>query len=119
MPAFFMAAITCTTTPAHVANSVKVRVRNPDTRVGYLPVDYTYVGGSSRTTDSLRVAKSGANAMLTWTCGGCSASAPARINRAQDAQFNVYLENYNGGTGGSYNNSGAVGTAQSYFWTVE
>src|SRR6185369_16151010 len=86
--------IVCTGSPAHVAAATSVvRVRNPDTRTGYLPAAaYQFSGGADRAGNSLHVAKASANAALTWTCGGCTAGAPARVYRAQSAQFNLYLE---------------------------
>ena len=64
--------------------------------------------------------ESSANAALAWTtCDGRSASAPARVYRAQNVVFSLYLEQYNGGIAGVYTNTGAVSTTQSYFWTVE
>ena len=97
---------------------VSIRVRNPDTRIGTLPVQYTYTVGAARASN-LHVGKSSADAVLTWSCAGCAASSPARIYRSQNALFTAYLENYNGGTGGAYSNTGAVSSAQSYFWSVE
>ncbi len=120
--------ITCTAgasgTPAHAplpAAGVPVRVRNPDTRVGVMPQNYVYTGGAPRVTTSLRVAKSGTNAALTWTCATCVVSNPARVYRSQNAAFTQYLENYNGGTSGTYSNTGALATTTypSYFWSVE
>lgn len=113
------AVITCTGTPAHIAGAAVVRVRNPDTRAGTQGAAYLYSGGASRTVNSLRVGKSAGDAALTWSCAGCSASAPARVFRAQNASLSVYLENYNGGTGGGWSNTGAVATPYSYFWSVE
>ena len=121
--------ITCTVSPPHPAGASVVRVRNPDTRTGYLPLTptpafsfsgYPPGGPWGRSANSLRVAKAGGvNAQLTWTCVGCSASAPARIYRSQNVAFNSYLEQYNGGTGTTYTNSNAVSSAQNYFWSVE
>ena len=98
--------------------NAQVRVRNPDTRAANLSTNYTFVSGTPRTA-SLAVAKSGSNALLTWSCSGCDASHPARLYRAQNAAFSLYLETYNGGTGGSYSNSNAISSAQNYFWNVE
>ena len=113
--------ITCTASPPHASGASVVRVRNPDTRTGYLPSSaFQFSGGTSRTLNSLKITKASANAALAWTtCNGCSVSAPARIYRAQNAAFSLYLEQYNGGIGGAYTNAGAVTTMQSYFWTVE
>ncbi len=105
-------------TPAHAPGLASIRVRNPDTRIGFVPAQYTYTGGASRASN-LRVAKSSADAALTWSCAGCSSANPARVYRSQNVFFSSYLENYNGGIGGAYTNSGAVATAQSYFWGVE
>ncbi len=110
--------ITCTATPPHAPSLVSIRVRNPDTRIGFLPAQYTYTAGTSRASN-LRVAKSGADAVLTWNCAACSAASPARINRSQNSAFSVYVENYNGGISGAYTNAGAVSSAQSYFWSIE
>ncbi len=78
-------------------------------------------GPWGRSANSLRVAKAGggADAQLTWACVGCTLTAPARIYRNQNAPFTSYLELYNGGTGTTYTNSGAVSSPQNYFWTVE
>ena len=113
--------IACTGSPAHIAAATSVvRVRNPDTRTGYLPATaYQFSGGTDRVLTSLHLAKATANAALTWTCGSCSAGAPARVYRAQNAQFNLYLEQYSGGVGGAYTNTNAVASAQNYFWAVE
>ena len=105
-------------TPAHAPGLASIRVRNPDTRIGYLPAQYTYTGGTARASN-LHVAKSSVDAALTWSCASCAGSNPARVYRSQNALFSTYLENYNGGIGGAYSNTGAVATAQSYFWTVE
>ena len=95
-------------------------MRNPDTRSRDLSAGaFSYAAGPSRAGNSLRVTPSGANANLSWSCAGCDAANPARIYRAQNAAFNLYLEPYNGGIGGAYTNTGAVSSAQSYFWTVE
>ena len=69
--------------------------------------------------NSLRAAKSGANANLTWSCAGCTAGNPGRLYRAQNSGFTVYLEQYDVGTASAYSNTGALGSAQSYFWSVE
>ncbi len=110
--------ITCAGTPPHAAGAAAVRARNPDTRSGALPGNYQYLGGASRAS-GLRVAKSGPDAALTWSCPSCGAGNPAQVYRAQNAALSLYLENYNGGAGGAYTNTGAVASAQSYFWTVE
>ena len=127
-------SIACTSSPAHVGAATSVaRVRNPDTRTGYLPVTgFQFSGGADRMASSLLINKTtipGCGAILAgdialkWTCAGCDASHPARIYRAQSAQFNLYLENYNGGLGGCYDNSGAMtshaAANDSYFWVVE
>ena len=112
------ATLTCAATPPHAPGLVSIRVRNPDTRIGNLPAQYTYTSGTSR-ANNLRIAKSGGDAALTWSCASCTAASPARINRSQNAAFSLYLENYNGGISGAYTNTGAVASAQSYFWTVE
>jgi len=98
-----------------------VRVRNPDTRAKYLPpTAFQFSGGTSRTLNSLRISKSSGSAALAWSsCTGCTAAAPARVYRAQNAGFTAYLEQYNGGTGGAFTNGGAVTSAQNYFWSVE
>ena len=110
--------ITCTATPPHAPGSARLRVRNPDTRTGYLPANYLYTAGTSRAVN-FRLLKAGGNAQLSWNCAGCTAASPARIYRGQNALFTAYLEAYNGGIGGTYTNSGALTSAQSYFWTVE
>ncbi len=125
--------INCAATPPHVAGFSRVRARNPDTRTGYLPANYQYVGGASR-ANNLRAVKSGADAWVSWNClaTDCTAASPARIYRAQNPAFSLYLEQYNGGASGSqtgctaaagtnscYNQAGAAGNAQSYFWSVE
>jgi hypothetical protein len=112
--------ITCTGTPPHAPGSAKIRVRNPDTRAGGLPGLYSYVSGTQRTSN-FRVAKAGSNAALSWSCTGCTAANPARIYRSQNAAFTLNLESYNGGTGGSYSNSGALSASANpgYFWSVE
>ena len=111
--------ITCTATPAHVPALATVRVRNPDTRVAVLPAQYQFAAAASRTANSLRVTKSGASANLAWACPGCTAGNPGRLYRAQNAAFSLYLEQYNVGTGVSFTNTGALSSAQGYFWTVE
>jgi hypothetical protein len=118
-------AIGCTATPPHAPGLVSIRVRNPDTRIGYLPVQYSYTTGSPRASNLL-VAKASGNANLSWNCAAasCTASAPARVYRSQNAAFSLYIENYNGGASsaggaGAYTNTGAVASAQSYFWSVE
>ena len=96
------------------------RVRNPDTRMGYLSATaFQLSDGASRPGNSLHGAKATGNANLTWSCAACIASASARVYRAQNGAFSLYLEQYNGGIGGAYSNTNAVATAQSYFWTVE
>jgi hypothetical protein len=112
--------ITCTGTPPHFPGAASVRVRNSDTRQGVMGQAYTYTGGGPRASN-LHVAKSGSDAALTWSCASCSASAPARVWRSQNAAFTQYVEQYNGGTGGGYTNSGALAAAAygSYFWSVE
>ena len=66
-------------------------------------------------------------------CQSSRRGNPARLYRAQNAAFSLYQEYYNGGgsgtlTGGCtpaagqtscYNQTGTVGSAQSYFWSVE
>jgi hypothetical protein len=110
--------ITCTGTPPHFAGAAAVRVRNTDTRAGYLPASYTFTASSPRVVNSLAVAKSGSSAVLSWSCSGCDASHPARIYRSQNAGFTQYNEQYNT-PAGPYTNTGAVATAYSYFWNVE
>ncbi len=117
--------IGCTATPPHAPALVSIRVRNPDTRTAFLPVRYTYTTGSPR-ANNLYVTKAAGNANLSWSCPAatCTASAPARVYRAQNAQFSLFVENYNGGPStvggaGAFANTGAVATAQSYFWSVE
>jgi hypothetical protein len=99
-----------------------VRVRNTDTRTGYLPGGYGYVGGAPRVS-GLTVAKGtgpgSGNAILNWTCGTCG-SPPAKVYRSQNAPFNLNVESYTGGVG-TYTNTGALaaGTNNTYFWNVE
>jgi hypothetical protein len=113
--------IVCTGSPAHIPGNAVVRVRNTDTRRGILAAPYVYQSGTPRVVNSLRVAKSGGDAALTWSCAGCTASAPARVTRSENAPFNLYLEQYNGGASGSWSNTGALAPSAnpSYFWVVE
>jgi hypothetical protein len=125
---FNSSTITCTGTPPHVPGTAVVKVRNTDTRAGTMPMLYTYTGGAARASN-LRVAKSGGNATLTWSCDHlvCTASAPARVYRSQNSAFTLNLETYNGGASnsltdlGTMPNTGALAPAAnpSYFWNVE
>ena len=110
--------ITCTGTPPHAPGAAQVRVRNPDTRATNLSSNYTFVSGTPRTT-SLTAAKSGSDVVITWICTGCTVASPARLYRAQNTVLSQYLEIYNGGISGTYTNTGAAASAQSYFWNVE
>ncbi len=111
--------ITCAGTPPHFPGGATIRVRNPDTRQGVMGQAYTYALSGSRVSN-LRVAKSGNDAALSWSCPSCNASAPARVWRSQNAPFTQYIEQYTGGTG-AYTNAGALGAAtyRTYFWNVE
>jgi hypothetical protein len=119
--------ISCAGTPPHVPGAVKVRVRNTDTRDGYLPVKYIFTGGvgafASRTGTSLRAVKSlGGAVQLTWSCPTCDALVrPARIYRSQDGDFHTFREHYVSGIGGAYDDVWTVlPQAQPlYFWRVE
>jgi hypothetical protein len=128
--------VTCTGTPPHVAGAARLRIRNSDTRAGYLASSFTYSGSDSvsRASGTLTVGKSGNDAVISWTCSTCSAGQPARLHRAQNAAMTLYPEIYNGGASGTQTNCTAAGgnsscyknasalasTAQgSYFWKVE
>ncbi len=126
--------ITCSGSPAHPAGpAARVVVRNPDTRARALPANAFTYGAAAPRASNARAAKNGADVWLSWSCTGCTTGAPARIYRAQNPRFSLYLEPYNGGANGTltggctaasgnnscYNNGGAVSSAQSYFWTVE
>ncbi len=105
-------------TPPHVPGPAALRIRNPDTRAGYANQNYTYVAGTPRVSN-LRVAKSGADAALTWNCASCAAP-PARVYRSQNAPFTLNVEQYTGGSG-LYTNTGALAASANptYFWSIE
>ncbi len=112
--------ITCTGagTPLHWPGAATVRVRNNDTRAGLMPVSYTYAASGSR-ANTLRVAKSGNDAALSYTCSGCSSPLP-QVYRSQNSAFSLNVETYIGGAA-SYTNTGALATGSNntYFWSVE
>ncbi len=123
-------------TPPHAAGAAVIRVRNPDTRAKQLAQTFLFGGGPSRAAESLRVAKSGGDAWVSWSCSppsSCTIPAPARLYRSQNALFSLYLETYNGGPSGTitggctpaagndscYANAGVAANPRSYFWSVE
>jgi photosystem II stability/assembly factor-like uncharacterized protein len=112
-------AYTCTGTAPHVPGGAVLRIRNPDTRTGYAGQLYNYAAGSSRAAGSLHIAKAGGDALLTYTCTGCT-TPPPRVYRSQNAAFTLNVEQFAGGAG-SYTNTGALasGTNAAYFWNVE
>jgi hypothetical protein len=108
-------------TPAHIAGSVPFNVRNPDTRASAAAGQlYTYTAAASRTGNTLRVAKSGVNAALSWTCGACG-SNPVQVFRSQNAAYSLNVENFYGGVGSSCTDPNALAAWANgtYFWTVE
>jgi hypothetical protein len=110
--------ITCTGTPVHWAGASVVRVRNSDTRTGYMPVAFTFNGGGGR-ANNLLVAKSGSDALLSYSCPGCITPMP-QVYRSQNNAFSLNVELYSGGAA-SYTNTGALAASSnpSYFWSVE
>ena len=112
--------------PPHAAatggSPVAFRLRNPDTRIAYGSAAYTYGSGVSR-AGNLLLGKSNDDAVLQWDCTGCTAGAPARVYRSQNAAITLNVEHYSGGTGTSisWTNTGALAPAAnpSYFWVVE
>ncbi len=115
-------AYTCTGTPAHFVGPATIRLRNSDTRAGSASANaYSYVAGAPRAANTLRIAKNGADAALTWTCSPACNPVAARVYRSQNAAFSLNIEQYNGGTAGSFTNTAALATSAypSYFWSVE
>jgi hypothetical protein len=119
--------ITCTGTPAHLPASVNVRVRNPDTRTGYLPANYLYTTGIPRGITITKITKSGVSnrdAVIAWSCaGGACDTLPTQLYRSQNAALKLNVEHTPGSTGASgvITDAGtlAAGRNPSYFWIME
>ncbi len=119
--AFTSSTVLDCATPAHVPGAVSVIVRNPDTRPSApASQNYTYAAAAGRVGNTLRVAKSGANAALTWSCGTCAGN-PYQVFRSQNAAYTLNVENFYGGSSAAYTDPNALAAwaNRTYFWSVE
>ncbi len=100
------------TTPAHLAGTVNVTVRNPDTRSATSSNAFTYTGSSSAT---VYVSRNASNKIVIQT----DPTTPTKVFRAANPQFTGYVkvDNISAGTFTYQDNTGE--NAYCYYYKVE
>lgn len=100
------------TTPSHLAGTVNVTVRNPDTRSATATNAFTYTGSSSAT---LYISRNGSNNIVVTT----DPATPTRVFRATNPQFTGYVkvDTISSGSFTYTDNSGE--NAYIYYYKVE